>query len=63
MPAEENLEDMGTFDDESNKDYMLESEDDVRLGPEDFFMPINPSEQAWFQRQLIATTRSMKKKQ
>lgn len=47
-PAEENLKDMGTFDDVSDKDYMPEFEDDVTLRPEYFVAPINPSEKACF---------------
>ena len=54
---------MGNFDDGSDKDYMPKTKDDISLGPEDFVVPINPSEQARFQRQLIATVRRLKKKQ
>ena len=39
------------------------SEDDVSLGDEDFIVPGEPLEQERFKRQLIATARSIKKKQ
>ena len=46
-----------------DSNYLPLSEDDVSLGNEDFIMPEEPLEQERFKRQLIATTRSLKKKQ
>ena len=39
------------------------SEDEVSLGDEEFIVPEDPVEQERFQRQLIATAKSLKKKQ
>ena len=39
------------------------SEDEVSLGDEEFIVPEDPVEQERFKRQLIATTKSLKKKQ
>ena len=39
------------------------SEDKVSLGNEEFIMPEDPVEQGRFKRRLIATTKSLKKKQ
>ena len=43
--------------------YLPTSEEDVSLGNEDFIVPEEPLEQECFKRQLIATARSLKKKQ
>ena len=43
--------------------YMHLSEDEVSLGDEEFIMPEDPVEQERFQRRLIATAKSLKKKQ
>ena len=43
--------------------YRLLSEDEESLGNEDFIVPEEPLEQEHFMRQLIATARSLKKKQ
>lgn len=37
--AEEDHVDMGTFDDGSGRDYLLESEDEVSLGPKTLWCP------------------------
>ena len=51
-------------DRESEDDnYMPLSEDEVSLGNEDFIVPEEPLEQERFKLQLIATARSLKKKQ
>ena len=51
-------------DGESEDDnYMPLSEDEVSLGDEDFIMPEEPLDQEYFKRRLIATARSLKKKQ
>ena len=39
------------------------SEDEVSLGDEEFIVPEDPVEQEHFKRQLIATAKSLKKKQ
>ena len=49
--------------DSEDSNYLPLSEDEVILGNEDFIMPEEPLEQERFKRQLIATARSLKKKQ
>ena len=44
-------------------DYMPPSEDEVSLGDDEFGVPEDPVEQERFKHWLIATTRSLKKKQ
>ena len=39
------------------------SEDEVSLGDEEFIVPEDPVEQERFKRRLIATSKSLKKKQ
>ena len=39
------------------------SEDEVSLGDEEFIMPEDPVEQGCFKRRLIATAKTLKKKQ
>ena len=39
------------------------SEEEVSLGDEEFIVPEDPVEQKLFKRRLIATTKSVKKKQ
>ena len=43
--------------------YLPLSKDEVSLGTEDFIVPEEPLEQECFKRRLIATARSLKKKQ
>ena len=43
--------------------YMPLSEDEVSLGNEEFIVPEDPVEQERFKRRLIATAKSLKKKQ
>ena len=43
--------------------YMPPSEDEVSLGDDEFGIPEDPIEQEHFKRRLIATSRSLKKKQ
>ena len=43
--------------------YLPLSEDEVSLGDEDFIVPEEPLEQECFKHKLIATARSLKKKQ
>ena len=51
-------------DGESEDDnYMPLSKDEVSLGDEEFIVPEDPVEQERFKRRLIATTKSLKKKQ
>ena len=52
---------MDGYPEEDN--YMPPSKDEVSLGDEDFIMPEEPLEQEGFKRRLIATARSLKKKQ
>ena len=52
------------MDGDSEDDYyMLLSEDKVSLGNEEFTMPEDPVEKERFKRRLIATAKSLKKKQ
>ena len=50
-------------EDSEDSNYLPISKDDVSLGDEDFIVPEEPLEQERFKRQLIATARSLKKKQ
>ena len=52
-----------THKDSEDDSYLPLSEDEVSLGTEDFIVPEEPLEQERFKRQLIATARSLKKKQ
>ena len=45
------------------ENYMPPSEDEISLGDDEFGVPKDPVEQERFKRRLIATTRSLKKKQ
>ena len=51
--------------DEGSEDsnYLLTSKEDESLGDEDFIVPEDPLEQERFKRRLIATARSLKRKQ
>ena len=50
-------------EDSEDSNYLPLSEDEVSLGDEDFIVLEEPLEQERFKRQLIATERSLKKKQ
>ena len=50
-------------EDLEDNNYLPLSEDEASLGDEDFIMPEEPVDQEHFKRQLIATARSLKKKQ
>ena len=50
-------------EDSEDSNYLPLSEDEVSLGNEDFIMLEEPLEQERFKRRLIATARSLKKKQ
>ena len=50
-------------EDSEDSNYLQLSEDEVSLGNEDFIVPEEPLEQERFKRRLIATARSLKKKQ
>jgi hypothetical protein len=50
-------------EDSEDSNYLPISVEDASLGNEDFIMPEEPLEQERFKRQLIATARSLKKKQ
>ena len=49
--------------DSEDSNYLPLSEDEVSLGDEEFIVPEEPIEQEHFKRRLIATARSLKKKQ
>ena len=49
--------------DSEDDNYMPLSEDEVSLGDEEFIVPEDPVEQERFKRRLIATAKSLKKKQ
>ena len=49
--------------DSEDSNYLLLSKDEVSLDNEDFILPEEPLKQEHFKRQLIATARSLKKKQ
>ena len=50
-------------EDSEDSNYLPLSEDEVSLGDEDFILPEEPVEQERFKHRLIATARSLKKKQ
>ena len=50
-------------DDSEDSNHLPLSKDEVSLGSEDFIMPEEPQEQERFKRRLIATARSLEKKQ
>ena len=50
-------------EDSEDSNYLPLSEDEESLGNEDFIVPEEPLEQERFKRRLIATARSLKKKQ
>ena len=47
-------------EDSEDGSYLPLSEDEVSLGTDDFIVPEEPLEQERFERQLIATARSLK---
>ena len=49
--------------DSEDDHYMPLSEDEVSLGEEEFIVPEDPVEEESFKRRLIATAKSLKKKQ
>ena len=50
-------------EDSEDNNYLPLSEDEVSLSSDDFIVPEEPEEQEHFRRRLIATARSLKKKQ
>ena len=52
-----------THEDSEDNNYLPLFEDEASLGTEDFIVPEEPLEQERFKRRLIATARSLKKKQ
>ena len=58
-----NTDEQAIEDDPEDDSYHPPSEEDTSLGNEDFIMPEDPLEQECFKLQLIATARSLKKKQ
>ena len=51
-----------THEDSEDGNYLPVSEDEASLGSEELIVPEEPLEQERFKRQLIATSRSLKKK-
>ena len=58
-----NPDELADHEDSEDSNYLPVSEEDVSLGDEDFIVPEEPLEQEHFKRWLIATARSLKKKQ
>ena len=58
-----NPDELADHEDSEDSNYLPVSEEDVSLGNEDFIIPEEPLEQERFKRRLIATARSLKKKQ
>ena len=56
-------DEQATDGDLEDDNYMPPSEDEVSLGDDEFGVPEDPVEQERFKRRLIATARSLKKKQ
>ena len=50
-------------DDSKDNNYMPLSEEEVSLGEKEFIVPEDPIEQEHFKHRLIATAKSLKKKQ
>ena len=50
-------------DDTEESNYLPPSEEEDSLEPEDFIIPEDPLDEEKFKRQLIATARSLKRKQ
>ena len=50
-------------EDSEDSNYLPLSKDEVSLGDEEFTVPEDPVEQECFKRRLIATAKSLKKKQ
>ena len=50
-------------EDAEDSNYLPLSEEEVSLGDEDFIVPEDPTEQERFKHWLIATAKSLKKKQ
>ena len=50
-------------EDSEDSNYLPLSKDEVSLGDEEFIVPEEPLEQERFKRRLIATARSLKRKQ
>ena len=57
------LDEQAIHEDSEDSNYLPLSEDEESLGNEDFIVPEEPLEQERFKRRLIATARSLKKKQ
>ena len=56
-------DEQATHEDSEDSNYLPLSEEEESLGNEDFIVPEEPLEQERFKRRLIATARSLKKKQ
>ena len=60
---QDNSDEHTTYGDSDDSNYLPPSEEEEILGDEDFIMPKEPLEQERFKHHLIATARSLKKKQ
>ena len=60
---QDNPDEQAIEDDSGDDSYRPPSKEETRLGNEDFIVPEDPLEQERFKLQLLATTRSLKKKQ
>ena len=60
---QDNHDEQAIEDDSEDDSYRPPSKEETSLGNEDFIVPEDPLEQERFKLQLIATTRSLKKKQ
>ena len=60
---QDNPDEQAIEDDSEDDSYRPPSEEETSLGNEDFIVPEDPLEQDRFKLQLIATSRSLKKKQ
>ena len=61
--GQDSPDEQATYGDSEDSNYLPLSEEEEILGNEDFIVPKEPLEQERFKRRLIATARSLRKKQ
>ena len=61
--GQDNPDEQATYGDSEDSNYLPLSEEEESLGNKDFIVPEEPLEQERFKRRLIATARSLRKKQ
>ena len=61
--GQDSPDEQATYGDSEDSNYLPPSGEEEILGSEDFIMPKEPLEQERFKRRLIATARSLRKKQ